>query len=85
MIVWYNRDQVHRTNGPAIIQNGEQTWYYYGSKHRENDQPAVICTNGDRIWYYNGQIHRINGPAKILDNGNIQEYFINGLELPYIV
>jgi hypothetical protein len=54
--VWYNqKDEHHRTDGPAIIRaNGSEYWYVNGELHR-TDGPAIIRANGSEYWYVNGE------------------------------
>jgi hypothetical protein len=54
--VWYNqKDENHRTDGPAIIcANGSEYWYVNGELHR-TDGPAIIRANGSEYWYVNGE------------------------------
>ena len=75
---WYNEhDQLHRTDGPAIVYaNGSQLWYFNGKRHRL-DGPAVIDPDGDQSWYFNGEYHRTDGPALIYADG-YQYWFIHG-------
>lgn len=42
---------------PSYIKrtNGTQEWYLHGRLHREDEQPAVICTNGRLEWYSFGR------------------------------
>jgi hypothetical protein len=42
----------HREDGPAIIyNNGDKYWYQNDKPHRE-DGPAVEYANGYKVWYY---------------------------------
>ena len=52
---WYNEhDQLHRTDGPAIIYpNGTQYWYINGTPHRL-DGPAIESQDGTQYWYIHG-------------------------------
>ena len=52
---WYLNDNLHRTDGPAIIYpSGSQWWYLNGNLHR-TDGPAIIWPDGTQYWYLNGQ------------------------------
>jgi hypothetical protein len=60
---WWQNNQLHRTNGPAIeYSNGTRSWYQNGQYHRI-DGPAIEYPNGNKIWYKNDQLHRTDGPA----------------------
>ena len=49
---WYLNGQLHRENGPAVIDGNYQAWWFNGQLHRE-DGPAVI--DGDcQMWWLNG-------------------------------
>jgi len=48
-------DQLHRTDGPAVIYaNGDHYWFLHGQLHRA-DGPAMEYANGGRWWYWHGQ------------------------------
>lgn len=69
-------NELHRTNGPAIVKNdGSQYWYWYGELHRTNG-PAVIKHNCEK-WYLHGKLHRTNGPA-VIDNDGDQYWYLHG-------
>ena len=66
---WYLNGQLHREDGPAVVNpDGHQAWYLYGFLHR-NDGPAVICPDGEQQWCLNGQPHREDGPACVWKDG----------------
>ena len=53
-----NRDQLHRTDGPAVIYaDGSKKWFLDGKLHRING-PAVEFSDGRELWYINGKRHR---------------------------
>ena len=69
---WYLNGQLHREDGPAIIdKDGNQYWYLNGKKHRING-PAVILANGTRYWFQDDRLQREDGPAIILQNGKME-------------
>ena len=50
----YKNGQLHRDDGPAVIdEDGYKAWFKNGNLHRV-DGPAIIYTNGDKSWYKNG-------------------------------
>jgi fructose 1,6-bisphosphatase len=49
----YRRDIEAFAPPVGIEANGNKHWYINGNRHRENDQPAVICGFGDKYWYVN--------------------------------
>ena len=53
---YYNSaDQLHRTDGPAVIWTYEhKEWWQNGQRHRI-DGPAIEWSNGVRFWYINGK------------------------------
>jgi len=72
----YLNDELHREDGPAVIdEDGEQQWYINGELHRE-DGPAVIDGDGEQQWYINGELHREDGPA-VIHVGGAQSWYIN--------
>ncbi len=64
--------ELHRDDGPAVIDaDGAQYWYQHGKRHRE-DGPAVIEADGTQEWWRKGECHRDDGPAIIdADGGQI--------------
>lgn len=78
---WYNEErQLHRLDGPAVIDhNGNKRWYQNGILHRL-DGPAIENINGDKIWYQNGKRHRLDGPAIEWASGH-KYWYINDKEL----
>ena len=52
----YKNGELHRDDGPAIInKNGDLLWYQNGQYHRD-DGPAIMKENGCTIWCQNGGI-----------------------------
>ena len=53
---YYNSaDQLHRTDGPAVIwADGSKSWYQNGLHHR-TDGAAIEWANGTKEWYINGE------------------------------
>ena len=76
---WYQDDELHRTDGPAIeYANGNKHWYQNGKRHR-TDGPAVECVNGGKLWYQDDKLHRTDGPAIEFASGD-ESWFIKGKE-----
>ena len=74
---WYQKDKLHREDGPAIIgPDGTQEWYQNGELHRE-DGPAIIRPDGTQSWWQDGNRHRNDGPAFIYPDGT-QEWYLHG-------
>ena len=55
-IRYYNdKDEWHRTNGPAAIyNNGTEIWYHRNIRHRL-DGPAMVFPNVGEVWFINGK------------------------------
>jgi len=54
---WTIDDQLHRTDGPAVIwPSGTRQWFLNGLIHRL-DGPAVVWANGDKYWALNGKLY----------------------------
>ena len=53
---YYNSaDQLHRTEGPAVIWwNDTKEWYQKGLRHR-TDGAAIERVNGYKEWWLNGE------------------------------
>ncbi len=75
---WKNeKNQLHRTDGPAVEKaNGSKEWYVNGKRHR-TDGPAREWTDGSKEWWINGSLHRTDGPAIEYASG-IKEWWIHG-------
>jgi len=66
--------QLHRVDGPAVIDaDGTQEWHVNGEFHRE-DGPAIIQADGLRIWIQHNLQHRDDGPSIIFPNGMMEWY-----------
>lgn len=65
--IWYQKGQIHRTDGPAKFDALGKTlfWYQNGFLHRDNG-PAEEAPDGMK-WYQQGVLHREDGPAVDLD------------------
>lgn len=69
---------LHREDGPAVVQpNGDREWYSHDKRHRE-DGPAIEYAQGTRAWYRHGKRHRIDGPA-LTSNDGINEWIVDNL------
>jgi len=51
---WIYKNQFHRINGPAVINNGSKFWMQNGLNHRLNG-PAIYLYGGKELWYYYGK------------------------------
>ena len=53
---YYDKDdQLHRTDGPAVLwADGTKLWYQNGLRHR-TDGAAVEWPSGNKVWYINGE------------------------------
>ena len=70
--------ELHRDDGPAIIDaDGSQFWYQHGKLHRD-DGPARISWYGTQEWCQHGRVHRDDGPAVIRADGT-REWCQNGV------
>lgn len=73
--------QLHRDEGPAVIEtHGKKIYYQHGSIHRE-DGPAVIDYDGSLLYYRYGELHRDEGPAQIVKVNEVvvsQSYYRYG-------
>ena len=77
---WYQNNQLHRKDGPAVeYAGGTKFWYRNGQFHRE-DGPAIEYANGDKAWYRNGQFHREDGPAVECADGG-KRWYLNSIRL----
>lgn len=63
-VIYHCKDgELHREDGPAVIEpNGSLAWFFNGKPHRE-DGPAFERVDGSKGWYIAGKTHREDGPA----------------------
>ena len=54
--IWKNeKGQIHREDGPAVINSdGTHEWWLNGKLHRE-DGPAIVRNDGLYQWWINGK------------------------------
>ncbi len=52
IFIFYKNGKRHRANGPAVIGNKAQEWWFEGKLHRE-DGPAVTTKSGNETYYLN--------------------------------
>jgi hypothetical protein len=52
---WYLDDELHRTDGPAVIFPNGDTWWYQNGKLHRTDGPAMEYANGEKYWLLNGK------------------------------
>jgi hypothetical protein len=64
-----------------INQDGDQYWYRNGKRHRDGDQPAMICSNGSQHWYRNGKRHRDGDLPAVTYTDGKQQWYQNGEQL----
>jgi len=76
-IRWYQNDNLHRLDGPAIeCLDGYNAWYFDGKLHRP-DGPAINYADGSNAWYFDGKRHRLDGPAIVYTDG-FMAWYISG-------
>lgn len=52
--MWKLGDQLHREDGPALIEpDGSQRWYLHDQLHRE-DGPAAMHVSGEQTYWLHG-------------------------------
>ena len=52
---WYQNNQLHREDGPAIERtDGHKEWWFNGKCHRE-DGFAIEWSDGGKEWWINGK------------------------------
>jgi hypothetical protein len=70
---WYQNDQRHRTNGPAVEHNnGDKFWYQNDQLHRI-DGPAVEYASGAKSWYIKGVEYTFNEWLNLVDTTEVQK------------
>ena len=85
---WMENNQLHRTDGPAILYaDGGEEWYQNDELHNPNG-PAVIFPGGSdenfqpkKEWWIHNERHRTDGPAVIHFDGSI-EYWEQNDQVP---
>jgi hypothetical protein len=77
---WYLKGDLHREDGPAVIEtDGTEWWYLNGRIHRE-DGPAITFYDGSKFWYRHDKKHREDGPA-VIDAAGRESWYINGVPI----
>jgi hypothetical protein len=81
---WYLNYQLHRTDGPALINihtdnRTEEGWYLNGKSHRI-DGPSYTSHTGYKEWKVHGKLHRTDGPAIEGANGS-KHWWVDGVEI----
>jgi hypothetical protein len=79
---YYNSlGQLHRLDGPAVINpDGNQLWYHNGKLHRENG-PAANFFNGTQKWYMDGdEMSSVEVLQLLLNKGMISKHDIETLK-----
>lgn len=74
---WYQNNQLHREDGPAVERPDMEEWFLFGLRHRDNG-PAIMWKDGSQSWYKHGKIHRLDGPAMIHANG-ANVWYVDGM------
>jgi hypothetical protein len=77
-IQYYLNDNLHRLDGPAVIQNNGTKYFLVNNKLHRTNGPAIEYENGYKEWYYEGKLHRLNGPA--IDNLYNKKFYIYGIQ-----
>jgi hypothetical protein len=79
---WYQNNQLHRTNGPAVERaDGDKCWYQNDQLHR-TDGPAIEYASGTKAWYQNNKRHRTDGPAVEYAGGE-KAWWFKGVEYTF--
>jgi hypothetical protein len=74
--VHFKNNQIHRTEGPAVVfEDGSYIWCFWGKVSRLNG-PALSFRNDVTKWKVNGLLHRTDGPALVAKK--YQVWAING-------
>ncbi len=78
VVVYFCNDQIHRSNGPAIITPEGSQYHFQNNRSHRSNGPAAISQRGHQEYAQNGELHRSNKPAIIKEN-NDHEYWTNGI------
>ena len=73
----FHSKRLHRKNGPAIINDGDELWFKDGKLHREDGPAIEYADYGTKKWYIEDKLHRKDGPAIECDDGT-KEWYKNG-------
>lgn len=68
------RGNLHRDDGPALIEGDSEVWYRHGLEHRDNGPSTVIGDTREFRQY--DRLHREDGPA--IDGPDGRHWYING-------
>ena len=70
--------RLHRENGPAVVNGGDQEWYHHGKLHRDGGPAEIKPSSSKReAWYQNGRLHREDGPA--FTQTGVEMWYQNGV------
>jgi hypothetical protein len=70
---WYQNDQLHRTDGPAIeYANGTKMWCQNDQLHRI-DGPAVEYADGGKRWWFEDHEYDLNDWLNLVDFTEVQK------------
>jgi hypothetical protein len=62
--IYLKNNQIHRTEGPAVVfDDGSYIWYLQGKRSRTNGPSTLIKNPLFREWRIGGKLHRKDGPA----------------------
>jgi len=55
-IFWHKpgTDTIHRDDGPAVVYNDGQMWWYQNGKIHREDGPAIVDPKGEQFWSLDG-------------------------------
>jgi hypothetical protein len=76
-----------RLDGPTVVHDGIELWYYNGVPHRVGG-PAGFIKGGNSFYMQHGNYHREDGPA-IIHGGplkgpdDVPEYYLFGTKLTH--
>lgn len=65
--------------GRLMDREGNQSWWFHWSEHRDNGLPAYEGKNGTKKWYKFGDLHRDGDQPAIEWQDGAREYYKNGL------
>jgi hypothetical protein len=75
LVKYYNTShQLHRENGPAVIDSKSKGTYWYKNGEIHRDEGPAVTIDGNQHWYKNGKLHREDGPAFIRTSGEVRWY-----------
>lgn len=81
-VFYYLNDELHREDGPAVINSKENRRLYVNDvRNRDDNYVFPDPVDGEKSWFLNDKLHREDGPAYEGSYINIPDkWYLNGVQ-----